>query len=167
MEQELLEKKYISFKKGVEDALRKFTYDIGENVRGMREEISQLKQDIKKKSLLECKKCAEKFINKDTFEQMKAKVDSLGEREENLKDLRNEINDLKIDVSKQNIEETNHVIVAENKINSFEMEIENMRGEKVKNTNEIRMIDERIQALQKENENIRSIIENTKNKKEV
>ena len=87
MEQKLLEKKYISFKKGVEDALRKFTYDIVESVRGMREEISQLKQDIKKKSLLECKMCAEKFINKYTFEQMKAKVYSLGERGENLKTL--------------------------------------------------------------------------------
>ena len=34
----LLKKKHISFKKGVEDALRKIISDIGENVKAMREE---------------------------------------------------------------------------------------------------------------------------------
>ena len=157
MDQGLLEKKYLSFKKGVEDALRKFTSDIGDNVRGMREEINQMKQDIKKKSQLECNKCKDKFLKIESFEQIKSKVYSL---EKCLStELRNEINDLKIEVTKRNID--SEKVYPSDKFD-IEMEIENMRKEKLKNENDIRDINRRIQSLQDENENIRKILENTK-----
>ena len=47
MDIEILEKKYISFKNGIEGALRLFTKDISKNVKGMREEINTLKEDMK------------------------------------------------------------------------------------------------------------------------
>ena len=44
MKLEILEKRYTSFNKGVEDALRKFKRDIGESVRSMRKEINSVRQ---------------------------------------------------------------------------------------------------------------------------
>ena len=176
MEQGLLEKKYLSFKNGVEEALRKFTSDIGDNVRGMREEINQLKQDIKKKSQLECNKCKDKFISKEKFENITLKIDSLEnffskETQENLTEIRNELNDMKIEVSKRNIDSEkvyprdteNHINVKENRKNNIdiEMEIENLTKEKLKNENELEDIEKRIQSLEEQNENIRKIVENT------
>ena len=79
MDLELLERRYLSFKKGVEEALRKFTSYIGDNVKSMRDEINQLKQDIRKNKRLECLKCKDKFICKEAFDQMKVKLYSLEE----------------------------------------------------------------------------------------
>ena len=48
-------------------------------MRGMREEINEIKQDIKKNKRLECVKCKDKFTTRETFDQLKVKVDSLEE----------------------------------------------------------------------------------------
>ena len=168
MDHELIERKYASFKKGVEEALRKFTSDIGDNVRGMREEINEMKQDIKKNKRLECVKCKDKFTSRETFDQLKVKVDSLVGAEDNLIELRNELNDFKIEVTKQNIgkAEPKHINVNENRNNiKIENEIENMKKEKVNNEIKIKAIDKRIESLQTENEKIKKTLENTKETK--
>ena len=69
-----LERKYLSFKKGVEDALRKFTTDIGDNVKGMREEINLVKEELKKKRPIKCKECKDKFIGKSEIDQIEARI---------------------------------------------------------------------------------------------
>ena len=70
MEIEHLERKYLSFKKGVEDALRSFTAGINENVKGMRDDLNKVQQDVTKMKsrTRKCNECKEKCSSKEKLE---------------------------------------------------------------------------------------------------
>ena len=70
MELEILEKKYISFKKGVEEAPKSFTENMGKNVKGMRTEINKLKEDINNIKVNSCKVCEHKSNCGERFDDI-------------------------------------------------------------------------------------------------
>ena len=164
MDHELLERKYLSFKKGVEEALRKFTSDIGDNVRGMREEINEIKQDIKKNKRLECVKCKDKFTSRETFDQMKVKVDSL---EEYCLSVQEDIENCKStkyeDYKGEQLQSMKIDTMNEETIKHINEEIEVMKTDQKDNNDKIKSIDERINLLNTEQRQIRDNIEKNGN----